>query len=67
MEIDRDALAQLDCLLEWMDSKIKITKKVRSCCFLDISDFTLGQEPRRQLDTRERYPDYRGTTTLSQR
>ena len=63
------ALAQLDCLLEWMESKIKSTKKVRSCCFLDISDFTLGQEPRilvRQLDTRERHPDYRGTT-FSQR
>ena len=70
MEIDRDALEQLDCLLEWMDSKIKSTKKVRSCCFLDISDFTLGQEPRvlvRQLDTRERHPDYRGATTFSQR
>ena len=28
MEIDMDALAQLDGLLEWMDSKIKSTKKV---------------------------------------
>jgi hypothetical protein len=28
MEIDKDALAQLDGLLEWMDSKIKSTKKV---------------------------------------
>ena len=28
MEIDEDALAQLDGLLEWMDSKIKSTKKV---------------------------------------
>ena len=27
MEIDEDALAQLDCLLEWMASKIKSTKK----------------------------------------
>ena len=70
MEIDRDALAQLDCLLEWVDSKIKSTKKVRPCCFLDINDFTSWQEPRvlvRQLDTRERHPDYRGATTFSQR
>jgi hypothetical protein len=28
MEIDENALAQLDGLLEWMDSKIKSTKKV---------------------------------------
>jgi hypothetical protein len=28
MEIDKDALAQLDGLLEWMDSKIKTAKKV---------------------------------------
>ena len=35
MEIDRDALAQLDCLLEWMDSKINSTKKVWPCCMLD--------------------------------
>jgi len=27
MEIDKDALAQLNGLLEWMDSKIKSTKK----------------------------------------
>ena len=29
MEIDKDGLAQLDGLLEWMNSKIKSTKKVR--------------------------------------
>ncbi|KAF8966664.1 hypothetical protein BDZ97DRAFT_1807396 [Flammula alnicola] len=46
MEIDKDALARLDGILQWMDSKIKSTKK---------------------LDTRERHPDYRGTTTFSQR
>ena len=28
MEIDKDALAQLNGLLEWMDSKIKSTQKV---------------------------------------
>ena len=28
MEIDKDALAQLDGLLEWMDSRIKGMKKV---------------------------------------
>lgn len=30
MEIDKDALAQLDGLLGWMDSKIQSTKKVCS-------------------------------------
>jgi NH3-dependent NAD+ synthetase len=35
MEIDEDALAQLDSLLEWMDSKIKSTKKV--CPWLLVS------------------------------
>ena len=29
MEIDKDAIAQLDGLLEWMNSKITSTKKVR--------------------------------------
>jgi len=35
MEIDKDALAQLDGLLEWMDSKIKSTKKV--CLWLLVT------------------------------
>ena len=29
MEIDKDAIAQLDGLLKWMNSKITSTKKVR--------------------------------------
>jgi hypothetical protein len=70
MEIDEDALAQLDGLLEWMDSKIKSTKKVCPWFACQLCNFTLAPEPRvfvRQLDTRERHPDYRGTTTFSQR
>jgi hypothetical protein len=35
MEIDKDALGQLDGLFEWMDSKIKSTKKV--CPWLLVS------------------------------
>ena len=35
MEIDEDALVQLDGLLEWMESKIKSTKKV--CPWLLVS------------------------------
>jgi hypothetical protein len=69
MEIDKDALAQLDGHLEWMDSKIKSTKKVRPCYLLDIGDFTSTPEPpvlSCQLNARERHSDYRGSTTFSQ-
>ena len=69
MEIDKDALAQLDGLLEWMDSKIKSTRKVCPLCLLGLYDFILiAPEPRIlvcQFDTCERHPDYRGTTTFS--
>jgi len=74
MEVDNDALAQLDGLLEWMDSKTesryKVQKKYVLGRLLDISDFAPGPEPHvlvRQLDDRERHPDYRETTTISQR
>jgi hypothetical protein len=70
MEIDSGALGQLDGLLEWMDSKIKSTKKVCPRCLLGEMISTLGPEPRLlvcQLNTRERDPYYRGTTTFSQR
>jgi hypothetical protein len=67
MEVENDALAQLDGLLEWMDSKIQSTKKVCSWFLLDISDLTLEPERRVlvcQLDTGERYPDYRETAMM---
>ena len=68
MEVDNYALAQLDGLLEWMDSKIQSTKKSMLVAWLDISD--IRPEPHvlvRQLDVPERHPDYRETTTFSQR
>ena len=70
IKIDKDALVQLGRLLGLMDSKIQSTKKYVPGCLSDLSDFTLGPEPRvliRQLDTRERYPDYCESTTFSQR
>jgi hypothetical protein len=54
MEIDKDALAQLDGLLEWMNSKIKSTKKVCPWVLVSYKWFhTQEPEPRvlvRQLD-----------------
>jgi hypothetical protein len=46
MEVDDDALAQLDGLLEWMGSKIRSTKKVCSWLLVRYNDFTLEPEPR---------------------
>lgn len=67
MEVDKDALAQLDGLLEWMNFKIKGTKKVCPGLLVRLS-FTLARATRvRQLDTRERHPDHPRTTTFSQR
>lgn len=70
IEIDKDALAQLDDILQWMNSKINTAKKVGSRLLVSYKCLTPGLESRllnRQLNTRERHSDYRGTTTFSQK
>jgi len=70
IEIDKDVLAQLDDILQWMDSKIRTAKEVGPRLLVSYKCLTPVLEPRvliRQLNTRERHSDYRGTTTFSQR
>lgn len=70
VEIDKDALTQLDDVLQWMDLKIKAAKKVSPWLLVSCKCLTSGLEPRvliRQLKPREQHSDYRGATTFSQR
>ena len=56
--------------LDGWTPRYKVRKRYVLDYLLDISDFTLSQEPHvlvRQLDTRERHPDYCEITTFSQR
>jgi len=67
VEMDQDALVQLDGLLRWMNSKIKsITEVYLTAC---IRELTLGQVPQVLLypgGCPRQHPAFAGTTPLPQ-